>query len=206
MFVFYDEVKYTKNDWRNRNVIYTKNGKQWITIPITKDAVKQKISEVAIDNSSWRELHFKTLYFGYKAAPQFHQLEMLMEEFFHGTPWTKLSKLNQFTIERISRLIGLETKFIDSRQLILEGDRVMRLINILKQVGATIYYSGRAAKEYLTGHEHLFADNNIQLVYKDYPDYPAYPQLFKPFEQYVSILDMIAHVPFNKMRNFIYEF
>ena len=26
IFVFYDTVKYTKNDWRNRNILYTKNG------------------------------------------------------------------------------------------------------------------------------------------------------------------------------------
>lgn len=205
IFVFYDEVKYTKNDWRNRNVIYTKNGRQWITIPIAKDAVKQKISEVTIDNPSWQELHFKTLYYGYKATPQFHQLEKLMEEFYHEKQWRTLSTLNQYTIERISRLIGFETKFIDSSQLILEGDRVMRLINILKQVGATVYYSGRAAQGYLTGHEHLFADNNIKLVYKDYPDYPAYPQLAEPFEQYVSIMDMIAHIPFDRMKHFIHD-
>ena len=27
LFVFYDEVQYTKNDWRNRNIIYSKQGK-----------------------------------------------------------------------------------------------------------------------------------------------------------------------------------
>lgn len=205
-FVFYDEVKYTKNDWRNRNIIYTKNGKQWISIPIAKDAVKQKISEVTIDYPAWQELHYKTLFFGYKAAPQFHQLQMLMEEFYQDKQWIHLSKLNQYSIERISGLIGIKTKFIDSSQLTLEGDRVMRLINILKQVGATVYYSGRAAEAYLTGHEHFFAENNIQLVYKDYPSYPHYPQLSSPFEQYVSIVDMIAHIPFNKIKNFIYDF
>jgi hypothetical protein len=206
VFVFYDEVKYTKNDWRNRNLIYTKNGKQWITIPIAKDAVKHRISEVTIDNPAWQELHYKTLYFGYKGAPHFPQLQMLMEEFYQQKKWTHLSKLNQYAIERIAKLIGIETKFIDSSQLSLEGDRVMRLINILKQVGATVYYSGRAAESYLTGQEHFFADNNIQLVYKDYPEYPVYPQLSSPFEQHLSIVDMIANVPFDKMKKFIYEF
>ena len=33
-FVFYDDVQYTKNDWRNRNRIYTRNGLQWLTIPV----------------------------------------------------------------------------------------------------------------------------------------------------------------------------
>ena len=34
VFVYYDEVQYTKNDWRNRNRICSKNGAHWLTIPI----------------------------------------------------------------------------------------------------------------------------------------------------------------------------
>src|SRR4051812_8183445 len=82
IFVFYDEVKYTKNDWRNRNKIYTKNGMQWLTIPIHKDAVKQKISEVEMPDNSWQELHHKSLEFGYKSAPYYKQLEPLLTELY----------------------------------------------------------------------------------------------------------------------------
>src|SRR6185436_3137217 len=78
LFIFYDEVQYTKNDWRNRNIIYTKNGKQWLTIPIAQDAVKRKISEVVIQDPAWQERHYKTLHLGYKSAAQYRQLEVLM--------------------------------------------------------------------------------------------------------------------------------
>ena len=33
-FIFYDEMQYTKNDWRNRNKIKTQNGLLWLSIPI----------------------------------------------------------------------------------------------------------------------------------------------------------------------------
>ena len=33
LFLFYDEVQYTKNDWRNRNRIKTKQGLKWLTLP-----------------------------------------------------------------------------------------------------------------------------------------------------------------------------
>jgi hypothetical protein len=58
-------VQYTKNDWRNRNRIYTKNGLQWLTIPISADAVKLKISEVEIKDHNWQDLHYKTISLGY---------------------------------------------------------------------------------------------------------------------------------------------
>src|SRR3954468_728178 len=78
LFVFYDEVKYTKNDWRNRNRIYSKNGLQWLTIPIPHSAVKQKISEVLLPEGDWPAQHYKSLSFGYGKAPFFGQLDELM--------------------------------------------------------------------------------------------------------------------------------
>ena len=33
-FVLYDDVQYTKRDWRNRNKIITPAGPRWITIPV----------------------------------------------------------------------------------------------------------------------------------------------------------------------------
>ena len=91
LFVYYDEVQYTKNDWRNRNRICSKNGLQWLTIPIAKSAVKQKISEVALPDPRWQVDHFKSLYFSYKPAPCFHQLEPLLHEVYEQQQWTTLA-------------------------------------------------------------------------------------------------------------------
>ncbi len=44
-FIFYDEVQYTKNDWRNRNLIKTPLGLQWLTIPVSQKKLDQKIFE-----------------------------------------------------------------------------------------------------------------------------------------------------------------
>jgi hypothetical protein len=41
-FIIYDEVQYTKNDWRNRNQINSKNGLQWLTIPVRVESLDQK--------------------------------------------------------------------------------------------------------------------------------------------------------------------
>src|SRR3569832_2375965 len=91
-FVFYDEVKYTKNDWRNWFLFYSKNGIQWLTIPILKDAVKLKISEVRVDHREWQNLHFDTIYFAYKRAPYFSQVEMLFNDFYKIRTWLNLSE------------------------------------------------------------------------------------------------------------------
>lgn len=194
IFCFYDEVKYTKNDWRNRNKIYPKSGIQWLTIPIAKDAVKLKISEVRITDEKWQDLHHKSLKFSYNGAPYFAQLKNFMEELYLKNQWEYLSVLNQHSIKMISGYLGIKTRFIDSSELNLRGDRVERLINILKDLGADEYLSGPSAKDYLSGHEHLFTESGIFLKYKDYSAYKPYKQLTEPFEHFVSIFDMIANV------------
>ena len=48
-FIIYDDVQYTKNDWRNRNQIKTPTGRQWLTIPVCQ-GLDQTIREVEIAN------------------------------------------------------------------------------------------------------------------------------------------------------------
>ena len=177
---------------------------QWLTIPISTDAVKLKISEVEIKDPRWQDLHYKTLSLGYAKAPFFHQLKPLLEETYIQQQWKNLSTVNRFLIEKISTLLGIETTFKDSKDFILEGNRVERLINLLKQSGTTTYISGPAAKEYLKGYEGLFAESDIQLQYKDYSGYPSYPQMKEPFENYVSVVDMLANIELNEIKNYIW--
>ena len=44
-FILYDEMQYTKNDWRNRNRIKSINGTNWLTIPVKIDNLFQKIND-----------------------------------------------------------------------------------------------------------------------------------------------------------------
>lgn len=203
VFVYYDEVQYTKNDWRNRNRICSKNGPHWLTIPIGREAVKQKISEVRLGDVRWQQDHFKTLSQSYRPARFFEQIEPLLRDFYQNRAWTHLAELNRHCTESIARLLGLTTRFLDSKSFNLEGDRVRRLVSLLKQLGATEYLSGPSARDYLAGSEGLFADAGIRLLFKSYAGYPEYPQLHAPFEHAVSILDVLANVELSDCRRCI---
>jgi hypothetical protein len=203
VFCFYDEVQYTKNDWRNRNKIYSKNGIQWLTIPINKDAVKIKISQVELP-PNWMQKHFNSLKLAYGRAPYFKELEELIGDIFFENNFKYLSQLNQYSIKKISSFIGIDTEFVDSKEFELKGDRVERLISLLKHLNATEYISGPAAKNYLAGHEIKFLENNIKLTFKDYSSYPEYIQINQPFENSVSIVDLIANVKREEINNYIW--
>ena len=204
LFIFYDEVKYTKNDWRNRNKICDRQGSFWLSIPIHKDAVKQRISEVELPEG-WQEAHFKTIENCYKNAEGFSELKPLLEEMYLEKKWSTLSEMNRHYIQQISEKLGIKTCFENSAQYDLKGDRVERLVNLLEQAGCSEYISGPAAKNYLEGNEHFFSDKNITLSYKNYPAYPEYKQYAPVFERAVSILDLIAHKGFSGAPAYIWK-
>ena len=203
VFVHYDEVQYTKNDWRNRNRICPRQGPTWLTIPINRDAVKLKISNVLLPEACWQAEHYKTLFQSYRPAPHFAQIEPLLHELYQARIWTHLSELNHFCAEHIARLLGLRTRFLNSKDFQLGEGRVERLVSLLRQVGATEYLSGPSARSYLAGSEPLFAEAGIRLLFQSYAGYPEYPQLHAPFEHAVSIIDVLANVPLADCRHHI---
>ena len=188
-FIFYDDVQYTKNDWRNRNRIKSKQGLHWLTIPVGSQN-ERLIYEVEMEDSSWTKKHWETLKQFYSKTPYFNKYREFFEHFYLGAEWTNLSELNQYLIKTISKeFLGVDTDFKDSREFHSEGQKLDRLMDLLIKAGADIYVSGPAAKSYIK--ENSFMDAGIGIVYKDYSGYPEYPQLFPPFEHAVSILDML---------------
>jgi len=194
IFVFYDEVKYTKNDWRNRNILNPKGGKHWITIPISKESVNGKISEVVLPDSSWQEKHYKIIFNSYSRAPFFSQISEFISDVYLGQQWPSLSALNHHIIKEVSRMLGIKTEFRNSSEFNLQGNRLERLINILKELNATRYISGPSAKSYIGDQSMLFEKANIQLEYKEYDEYPVYKQFGAPFLNGVSIFDLLSHI------------
>lgn len=189
LFIFYDDLQYTKNDWRNRNKVKTGNGAEWITIPVGLQT-DQLICDVEIKDPIWQGKHWKTLLHNYGNAPHFARYRSFFEDFYLGQKWPRLSEMNQYLIRHIAReFLGIKTVFGDSRQYALSGQKQDRLLDLLSKAGARRYVSGPAAKDYIEPERFEAAD--IELVWKDYSGYPEYPQKASPFVHGVSILDLI---------------
>jgi hypothetical protein len=189
VFVIYDEVQYTKNDWRNRNLIKTPKGTEWLTIPVRQKSLEQKISETEITFPKWNKKHWKTIQANYSKAPFFKEYSQAFEELYLNSNVTNLSKVNLTFIEKICEILNIDTEIIDSAELDLTGDKNDRLINICQQLGADEYLSGPAAKSYLD--EQKFKEAGISVEWMDYSGYPKYEQLQGEFEHGVTVLDLI---------------
>lgn len=195
LFVFYDDIQYDKHGWRNRNLIKTHQGKQWLTIPVHSKGVTQGvlIKDVRIDWSKpWAKSHLKSLTVSYSRSPYFKQYLPMLEAFYERRD----ECLADFTIEtsiQLAHTLGFaSTRFMRSSELSnVEGQKTDRVVNILKQVGATHYLCGPSASSYMEPEK--FAAAGITFEYMQY-DYPEYPQLYPPYDPFVSILDMLFMV------------
>ncbi len=187
-FIFYDDVQFTKNDWRNRNCIKTQNGRTWLTVPVGAD-INRRICDVSISDTRWQKKHWRSLEQYYVKAPYFELYREQLSSVFQAE-WSSLSTLNRHLIELIAvDFLGIEVRFLSSESFSLQGDKHDRLLNLLGQVGATRYISGPAAKSYID--ETRFARAGVDIAWKDYSGYPEYPQAYPPFEHSVSILDLL---------------
>jgi len=191
-FVFYDDVQYTSFDWRNRNIIKTPGGPLWLTIPVGTSR-HRRICDVEIPATGWAARHIRSLRHHYGRAPHFRRYEAFLEDVYLGRTWHSLSDLNQHIIKTVaSEFLGIRTEFHDSREFEATAKKADRLLEVLDRLGAGVYVSGPAAKDYIS--EQQFEDAGIELVWKDYEGYPEYPQLHPPFSHKVTILDLLFHV------------
>src|SRR5205809_4777610 len=108
-FILYDDVQFTKNDWRNRNKIKTPKGLEWISIPVGQD-ISRRIRDVELPDHRWQEKHWKTLEANYGRAPHFAEVARLFEPLYLQRNHSHLSALNREFIEVICRYLGLSTR------------------------------------------------------------------------------------------------
>jgi len=187
-FIIYDDVQFTRNDWRNRNQIKTPQGLQWLTLPVGGD-IRRSVRDVQLPNTRWQVKHWKALECNYRRASRFNEVAAWLEPLYLAEFHTQLSQINRRFIESVCHYLGIGTKITNSWDYTLLHGKTERLVGLCTQVGGTEYISGPAAKNYIQEGE--FADSGIKLTWFDYSGYREYPQLWGEFIHGVSILDLL---------------
>ena len=188
-FILYDEVQYTKNDWRNRNKIQTRQGIQWLTIPVRQKELSQLIKDTKVQDKRWGKKHWATIKQNYSKAPYFKKYKEIFEELYLNNDEEYLSQINYKFIVAICKILGITTKIRWSSEFKLIDGQTEKLLGICKDCDADVYLSGASAQDYFD--TELAKKENIQIEWMDYSGYIEYGQMFEPFEHGVSILDLI---------------
>ena len=192
-FILYDDMQYTRRDWRNRNIIKTPQGPKWLTIPVdVKGKYHQKIKDTRIKDPAWAERHWKSITHNYARAGFFDEYREVFERLYAECEGEEyLSRVNYRFITAICEILGIRTEITWSMDYELVDGRTERLVGLCQSAGATHYISGPAARDYIE--EDLFREAGIGLSYIDYSGYPEYRQLYGEFTHRVSVIDLILN-------------
>ncbi len=189
-FILFDDMQYTKRDWRNRNKIKTPNGLIWLSVPVkVKGRYHQKIKDTEIDGTGWQASHWNSLEINYKKAPHFSEIADWLKPLYLDQTYSNLSVMNRAFIEAVCRYLSIDTLITNSWDYQLIEGKTERLADICRQAHASEYVSGPSAKDYVD--EELFNAVDIKLTWFDYSHYPTYDQLYGEFVHGVSIVDVL---------------
>jgi hypothetical protein len=190
-FVLYDDIKFTKQGWINRNRILAKGRAEFVTVPVAKgsDALDVRERDLAADYPTQRSKLERRIASAYGKAPFFATAmpivsaclaspERNLFRFLHHTLLTVLNHLGVSTPVHISSSLGVPRT--------LRGQE--RVIATCRALGASEYVNapgGRALYEDASFHR-----AGLRLRFLE-PRICAYRQFSEEFVPNLSIIDVL---------------
>lgn len=191
VFVMFDDVQYTKKDWRNRNKIKTAQGAKWLTVPVQYSQTNpQQIRHVRINSDiDWQHQHLSAISDAYRLSPHFAWMSDILDELYLGQTFDSISDLAILSTQLLAAKMGLSVEWRKSSEFGLSGNKDgERAIRLCRAVGATRLLNGPSSRGFMN--EQLFADKGVELDYLKY-SYAPYRQLHGPFLDRMSALDLL---------------
>lgn len=193
VFIFLDDVQFSKNSYINRSQIFGSNEKKrWLTIPVSVH-LGQNIDMVQPISVDWVERHIDTLYGLYKNAQYFDSVwPDILKIYNKIDSHSNLAEQNSTIIIEISNYLGLECGFLNSSSMSVKKTGDDRIISIISGVSSSAtYLSGRGAEKYQNPNK--FLDAGFGFEYINFPNV-KYVQWSSLFQDGLSILDPIFHI------------
>lgn len=195
VFVFLDDVQFSKNSYINRVQVDALGQAKWLTVPVSYN-FGDAINAVRATDDGWRDVHLAALRAYYRGAPFEKDVLMFLADVYARLPADNIAAANRALIEALSERLGICPKFVTSSSFglgELRGDD--RLIEIVRQFGANAtYVSGKGGANYQDLAK--FAAAGINLVYTDFV-HPRYDQGHASFMPGLSVLDALFRLGFD---------
>ena len=192
VFVFLDDVQFSKNGYCNRVKILQSGKARWISVPVSYE-FGEAIDQIQPAQPDWPRRHIDTFRTIYDKAHHFNSVWTSLKEIYDAIPAGGLSQTNRFLIEAIARKLGLFCQFTASSGLDTEnctGDD--RLVQIVKRIAPNgRYLSGSGGAKYQDNAK--FDDAGLSLIYSEFEP-SDYAQGDGPFVPGLSIVDAAFHL------------
>ncbi len=193
-FVILGDVDYKKNNFQNRNRVWTPNGVAWATVPVLhKGLESKKIRDIrTVETEPWRKKYRMLLEQNYGRHPGFAAAMSVVDHALEEGG-DRLAAMNTIMIKGFAALLGIGTPIMVDSDLQTEGAKSELLVSVCKSVGGDQYLSGAGGREYLD--ESVFQEAGIAVRYQEF-HHPVYPQKGPAeFVPYLSVFDLVCNCP-----------
>lgn len=194
IFVFYDIVQFTKNNFQNRNRIKNANGQAlWISLPVNKDCLDKRIFETRISDLRNLKKIEKTIFQLYRKSAFFDLIWNEIEPIFKYSD-VQLSGLDFEILKTLLKVLKIETQILVSSHLNIQSNEpTERLSEICSKLGGSHYIAGRSGVKYMD--MSYFEKKGIEILWQEYkPNNFVYDQLHGDFIPGLSILDALFNI------------
>ena len=162
LFILLDNVKFKKNNFQNRNRFLNSRGEEeWFTVPVEKKANSKLIKDVTLaEDYGWK----------YKLIKQMNMnfgLDIDTLQYIYDMD--SLCICNMKSIDYCRMELGIDTPYILSSELNVEGSKSELLVNLCREVGASTYLSGQGGLDYLD--LELFSGINVEIFRPNIDNY-----------------------------------
>ncbi|MBI4809583.1 MAG: WbqC family protein [Nitrosomonadales bacterium] len=197
-FIVYDNIKYTKKGWINRNRML-QNGKDvMFTLPLKSGPDSLDVCERELAADFNREKMLNQFKEAYRRAPYFGQTFPLLEQIVHFED-RNLFRFLHHSITRICEHLEIPTKILVSSGIAIDHglknqDRVLALC---EAVGATTYVNAIGGIELYS--REVFRARGVELRFIKSKEF-EYGQFGDPFVPWLSIVDVLMFNPLDAVK------
>jgi hypothetical protein len=192
-FVVYDNIKYTKKGWINRNRLLRNGEAVTFSIPLQKDSDFLDVRDRRLAADFDRKKLLNMFKGAYEPAPFFQSTMPLIREIVEHEE-TNLFRFLRHSIVKTCEHLGIGTKIVDSSDVpidhSLKGEQ--RVIALCEALGATMYVNPIGGTELYLDSD--FAQRGIELRFLK-SEAIEYAQFGHPFVPRLSIVDLMMFNP-----------
>lgn len=201
-FVVFDDVRFKKRGWINRNYILINGQKYLFTVPLSDSSQNKLIKDTKIiEDNKWRKFFLRSIRLSYRKAPFFEEIFPIIECIITLNE-RSISKFILHSFYVLKEALGLNTEIIPTSAIYnnseLKGQ--YRILDICCQENANQYIN-------LSGgiglyNFELFQENAVKLLFLK-SQLISYEQFTNNFVPSLSIIDVLMFNGFLKTRKFL---
>jgi len=201
VFVFLDDVQFSKQGYINRVRVLCPEGARWLTLPV-KVTLGQSINEVRPAKLDWSRSHLDRLRDYYRKAPSFEQVWPNIEAMYAAVPHDDLAAINRSLIVDIAQSLNICPEIRLSSEIetgsAVSDDRLIRIVQEISP-GAT-YLSGKGGAGYQDTEKFTAAGLGLRYTLFEPSEYL---QNCEDFVAGLSVLDAVFHLGWDGARALI---